>query len=470
MTTTTRFRLAGAVTLLICSAASAIASAQATLCLPQALPVVEKCGGERSDPRCCPDIRASPLNIDDSYAGVLCTQAFFHEVLRPQLDVNIIRQHNELQNMQTETFTDWPNAVQVGGSTWWRHFVSTALLAGVDYVPGQSWHSSTLDYLQAVRGNDSPFHDDYSHLQVIAIEGTGHSDSRHTYSLFGRDSIRLSCAHFGHSAIHQASVLLHESWHMVFGAHDSNGQDPYLEHAKTDLGPGDMGEPILGFPGARPQSVYQTQYNFFCDIMRTPQRWVPNRTLAQAYFAHGYTRAGLVPTPVECRTRGIERAFQPVFGAPPRVLHLRVQGTITNVRPILSDIQRSFDERFDVLVPTSHEGVLVTDFIVHLSSGDLRFGFVAVARLLPDDETVSIAYEGSFFDENGFCLGDTAPTSFPVSGHQCEGVGQQAAWKTIEVHSLSPSLPPIPRNLNDNWLSSGDGDNVDFSVTPEIEW
>lgn len=461
-------------------AGSRLASAQFS-CTTQELPVTD-CRRPDASTSCCTELRPSPITMD---SNTPCSQSFLWSLAGPQLNASQIAQHNARHMIQTSSFTDWPEAANLGGSTYARHWISALMLAGVDYIPGQSWHSSERDYLQAVRGDRSPYHGRYSHLQVASIGDAAEGDyaiaSRRPV-LFGPDTIRLSCEHFAATPVQQASILLHEAWHMVYGSHDSPGQDIYWARTKDALLPGNMNGTFVSpaSPASRTrQSVYQTQYNFLCDITNTPRRWVPNRTLYQA----NSTRFDLLKNlslidPAECQNRNLGlRPGEPIAGAPPRAVTFRIQGELHRTFAA-GDVTIPIDLVYHVFPPSEAGGHTLIDSRNWLVDNELLFRLVATAQFPnnqsdEDAETVIVYYQAALYSDDGVCRMDTSPLSsgLPLG---CPGDEGQQKWAAFELNSITHAPPPriysLRTQVNPQACSAGFCDTADFTIYAELDW
>jgi hypothetical protein len=429
---------------------------------------------------CCP---GGALGFPDDLGR--CSQAHYWTTVGRVLDNNLIAQHNETHNVQLETFTDWPSAATKGGSTWARHWVSSYLLTGVNYIEGTSWHDSTHDYLQVARGDVSPYHGEYSHLQVETIdtdEGGG-AYGRYTWNV-GRDSIRLSCAHFNRSPVRQTSTLVHEAWHMVYGDHDDtvSGKDFYWAREKGALRPGEMDYeyPPLNRTRSSPlvtqQSVFQTQWNYLCDVITTPQAWITNRIIDEAtvWVKDVHDLHLDPPPPIVCDGTGTIRGAvpaPPTPGAPPRFVSIRLAGEMVDGTPVVGEDTRRTINLDAAHLPVGVPGGSFDEFppvTYRRTMDDTEFRFIAQARLNKDGETVEVRFQGEFYEDPPDCEMDTSPYSVPVEGSQCLGLEGPHRWKTIPLNSQVPILA-MHYPLTNCWNEDCE-DSADFTITAEIDW
>jgi hypothetical protein len=365
-----------------------------------------------------------------------------------------------------------------------RHWMAGSFMIGaaIDWVPGLTWHHPIQDYLAAsvARSNDIK-----PELEHVLTSGNT-PNAQYTKDGVFADTIQFFCPLFSAGVVgtptYRASDFIHEAWHSVYGDHDVVvtgvlGQDYYYPHDHV-LGPGQVGDcfdPAFIPPGATGSfdckvgtvpdfqtSVYQLQYEFLCDLVTTPQEWVP-RSLAQqaglisfrmgtSWFSGGQP-VFLNTPPIFCNVNPPARDPRQFLPGRPRTVLLDVTGTLFEGATLPQDEDTlTLDEKDVLALEVSEAAPTASATWTSPAADEVWIEIRATATLQPDGDTVNLSYNIFFFEEDA----DNTNCDEDLTGDDCPSINDPASWLPLVLSTTSFVVPTFEKHLDNASNENGD--------------
>jgi hypothetical protein len=405
-----------------------------------------------------------PANLKKTRNNDFCTTALAWQKVGPFCSADTLNRYNSLFHVDTGSFSSVGLGMCDPTQDYAKDWLSAYFIANsIDYVAGKSWHHPVRDYLAAAQAEGNDYHDDSQHIHGEANT----PNASFVEDLTEDDEITFFCPlystqWFG-TVMYRASDFIHEAWHDVYGAHDSNdAQDEFNAHDHV-LAAGDM----AGDVGDDDQeSVYQAQYEFLCDVDTTPAAWLPREIAWEAGVISGLMLVKYCSTYPNCTDPANQSVFQ---NAPPFTCDVQPPARrnpdvpeVTNGRRLRVHLEGNI--HFEDCVDNDDDAVS-GDFEVTLNAGmthatwhwdsgefgDELKGTVDLTADLIDPETIQVSLTAQQFED-----GDVQAT---------QTVGP------VKLDSTNFDAPPIPINMNCcDSACGGPNDRVDLTIATHLDW
>jgi hypothetical protein len=363
-----------------------------------------------------------------------------------------------------------------------KHWIASALIGGgILPTPGVARHTSS-QYLIQAQANATTFHPQLEHVQ---------SDSQAAFASYMPDlthanTVTLMCPSFADITSNGmlASEFVHESWHSSYGSHDGTvggtNADWYYAH-QPDTEPLDVYaefEPDIwprdGKTERIQHSVYQLQHEFMCDLVQSPRDWVPRAGLfgAQARAALIETTNVLNPTSLPAWAMCGSSVFpgrtpkNPVTPDSARTVTLDFSGVIveTSEGGADDDTETLDANRVLTVSPDDREDSISNSTLGTFADGEVWIDFYVTATLAEDNETVELAYNILFFEDDA----DDTDCDQDLGGDNCPGAFDESLWATLSVNSVTPFA--IRNHSLSNATADPGTDTADIFMNVDLSW
>lgn len=453
---------------------------------------------------CCVDGQVQPdVGLT---APFLCADPLLFSLLADQCSPSTFNGHNNLFNVVEQTYAEHGLNECTPVLEHPKHWMGAFLIGtSIRWEPGKTWHHPILDYLTLAVARNNHLHAQFEH-QLAITQSTKDPAASYGADPFFPDTIRFFCPAFMSdirgSAVGRAGIFVHESWHAVYGSHALIVDDPqasfdfYLPHDHV-LREGEVGkcfDPDPAPKGWQPNffqcatqpslamtSVYQIEYEFFCDLNDSPEDWVPRTLARQGGLVANYmgtlrnkllddvfigaTGVFLNTPPITCTEQPPMRDGRgPSIPGRPRFLHLRLAGNLfEGSEGGLDDDELFVEKSFDLELTSDLPAATI--HWVSPSVDDVHVEFKMDAALQPDGETVNVRYNVFFFDDDT----DGTDCDSDLTGYDCPGLADGSNWPEFSLSSGAFILPPV-RVILDNVANENGNDFADLLLFRELDW